>query len=83
MKLNFTLCYCHQFRIHFLSVFSYLNSWDGAWGAGWRPLRLLPRATNCLGMALEAGADDSKLLQEVEFKCKAATRGATSRYNLI
>lgn len=33
-KLNFSSCYCHQLRIHFLSDFlKYLNSWDGAWFA--------------------------------------------------
>lgn len=28
-KLNFNICYCHHFRIHYLPVFNYLNFWDG------------------------------------------------------
>jgi len=68
IKLNFSICDCLQFLrpIHFLSLFNYLNSWDGAQelvlvGLG-RPYRLLPRAKNCLGTALPADDWSASLL---------------------
>lgn len=50
IKLNFSSCYCHQLRIHFLSdlftVFKFLGR------CVVRPYRLQPRAPNCLQPAL-------------------------------